>query len=218
MTTMNGSAKERSAAFELTWSVGTDNEARVLTLDYQIEAFEELYVSDRLWDYGPGKQRIPDPFGVYRFVTDGTLRLVFSQAPYPSNVDPSIIFQPLYSRVGAGETRRASVRIELPVDEYSALSRNVAAPTALETVSRAMLIMSYRLRSDMPADPAPPPNETPEQAGYIVYNAKLVTSTIEGLAIPVKRRTGYMARFALPGEPPPGPRPDAAFPAGTQPP
>lgn len=205
----NGAAKERKPAFELSWSLAANDD--VLTLDYRIDAFEEMYVSDRLWDYNGAKKRVRDPFGVYRFVTDDTLRLVFAQAPYPSNVDPMIIFQPLYSRIAAGAEHRGSVQLSLPVDEYSALARDVRAPTVVEHVSRAMLVMNYKLRSEMSEDPSPPPNESAD-SGYIVYNVSQLTSTIGELALPVKRRTGYMARFALPGEPPPGPRPDAAAP------
>lgn len=206
------STKERTAAYELTWSLSTasgapDGKAHALTLEYQLHALEELYVGDRLWDKDRTGKRMPDPFGVYRFVHDGSLRLVFAQAPYPPNVMPSDTYKPLFSRVRAGETHTRAAVIMLPVDEYSALSRNINAPTVVEEVSRVVLIMSYRLRSAMDRDPVPPPNEAPEGAGYIVHDWKLMVSSLDVEGIPVKRRTGYMARFALPGEPGPAPKP-----------
>lgn len=207
---MNASATETSSAYELTWSLsftpqGDGESGSDLKLDYQVKAFEELYVADRLWDDDPIKYRIPDPFGVYRFVQNGSLRLVFAQAPYPANYLPQKIYEPLYSRILAGETRRQSVRIKLPVDEYSSLDRGVNAPTVVEEVSRVFFVLGYDLRSTMDAAPELPPRETEEEAGYIVYSRKLIISELQVEPIPVKRRTGYMARFALPGEPAPGP-------------
>ncbi len=202
---MNVSTKESSSAYELTWSLTAAGPEKPLLLSYSVHAHEELYLGDRLWDYAKGGARIPDPFGVYRFVRDGSLRLVFAQAPWPANVSPRVVYQPLYSRLKAGETRRREIPIDQPVDEYSALSRDISAPTVVEEVSRVLLVLSYRLRSSMPEDPQPPPNESAEEAGYIVADPKLLTSTVEVERLKVKRRTGYMARFALPGEPGPGP-------------
>jgi hypothetical protein len=59
----------------------------------------------------------------------------------------------------------------------------------------------------MSADPQPPPRESPETAGYIVHDPRRVVSTLETVAFPVKRRTGYMARVALYGEREPGAAP-----------
>jgi hypothetical protein len=196
-------AKERSAAFELSWSLTV--EGAVLELAYAISAAEEMFVADRVWDYDSQYQRIPDPFGVYRFVCDGSLRLVFAQAPWPPNIVPLLVYHPLYSRVRAGETHRRSLRIALPVDEYSSMARDVDSPVALEEVSRATLVMGYVLRSSLDADPEPPINETVEEAGYVTNYTDLAISSMDVVALPVKRRTGYIARFALPGEPPPGP-------------
>jgi hypothetical protein len=207
---MTTSTTERSAAYELTWSLSiTDgaNGERVLKLEYQVEAFEELYIADRLWDFGDANERVPDPFGVYRFVRNGSLRLVFAQAPYPPNVMPRITYQPLYSRIRAGKTRQRSVLIRMPVDEYSSLARDISSPTVIEEVSRVFFVLSYRLRSTMAEDPAPPPFETAEDAGYIVHGPEQIISALEVDKLPVKRRTGYIARFALPGEPKPGPAP-----------
>lgn len=204
------STTERTTAYDLTWSLsitGGSNGDRALKLEYKVEAFEELYISDRLWDYGDKNQRIPDPFGVYRFVSEGSLRLVFAQAPYPSNVMPRVTYPPLYSRIRAGEARQKAIPIKLPVDEYSALARNINDPTVLEEVSRVYFVLNYRLRSTMDKDPVPPPRETAEQSGYIVHGPKQIISVMDVESLPVKRRTGYIARFALPGEPEPGPAP-----------
>jgi hypothetical protein len=204
------SATEKTAALELTWSLrdaAADDGQRALALDYAIAAHEELYLSDRLWDYDRNKKRIPDPFGVYRFVHDGSLRLVFAQAPWPSNVMPSIVYKPLCSRVRAGETHRRTVLVRLPVDEYSSLARDIKSPTVEEEVSKVLLVMQYRLRSAMDKDPQPPPFESAEEAGYIVHDLTQLVSSLETEPIQIKRRTGYIARFPLPGEPKPGPVP-----------
>jgi hypothetical protein len=208
---MKNEAKERTDAFELTWSLafegpGPDGKPEALRLEYRIHASEEIYVSDRLWDYDRARKRVPDPFGVYRFVHEGSLRLVFAQAPWASNMEPSIVYVPLFSRIRAGETRANAISLKLPIEEYSSLARNVAAPSALEEVPRAYLVMGYRLRSTMDKDPQPPPSEGAD-VGYVVHDPKLLISSLETDPIPVKRRTGYMPRFPLPGEPPPGPKP-----------
>lgn len=206
------SAKEASSAYELTWSLGIvgeagNQEAQVLELSYEIQAFEELYIADRLWDYNDARQRVPDPFAVYRFVHEGSLRLVFAQAPYPSNMTPRVVYSPLCSRIHANEKYRKKILIKLPVDEYSSLARNIDAPTVVEAISKVFFVLSYCLRSSMAADPVPPAFETAENAGYIVHNLKQIVSSIEVDNLLVKRRSGYMARFALPGEPSPGPMP-----------
>jgi hypothetical protein len=194
---MQSSKTERCSAYELEWSLST-GETGVLKLEYRVEAFEELYIADRLWIYDDKKKRAPDPFGVYRFVHEGCLRLVFAQAPHLPEVMPHVIFEPLFSRIRAGETRRQEIAIKLPVDEYSCLARNIKAPAADEEVSRAVLVIDHRLRSDMDEDPAPPPGESVETAGYVVWDSKPIISSLEVEKIPVKRRTGTMARFALP--------------------
>jgi hypothetical protein len=180
---------------------------RVLKLEYAVKAIEELYVSDRLWDYNAEQRRVPDPHGVYRFVGDGSLRLVFAQAPHPPNVQLARLFQPLFSRIRAGETRRQTVQIKLPVEEYSALARDVNAPSVVEEVSRVYFVLGYRLRSKMDKEPVTPAGETPETAGYVVYAPEHIILSLETDKIPVKRRTGYMPRFPLPGEPRPAPIP-----------
>lgn len=199
---MNCSVKQQTAAFELTWSLTTTRGAtpqeNLLKLQYQIEAFEELFVADRLWLYDEARKRTPDPQGIYRFVDDGRLLLVFAQSPVPTRVLPRVVFQPLYSRILARETRQREVLLELPVAEYSALAQNLGAPTALEAVSRVVFAMSYRRRSSMDKDPEPPPKETAEAAGYIVHDPELIVSYAEVDELPVKRRTGDIARFVVP--------------------
>lgn len=202
----------RTSAYAVTWSVNTEaaakgSDERVLKLDYQVKAFEELYISDRLWDDDATQHRIPDPMGVYRFVHDGSLRLVFAQAPSPPNILLGKTYSPLYSRILPGETRRQTVRIKLPVDEYSSLGRNVNAPTVLEEVSRVYFVLGLALRSTLGTAPAPPPRESGEKAGYVVYGSNNIILAMDVNKLQVKRRTGYMARFPLPGEPDPDPLP-----------
>lgn len=207
---MNNTVTEKSAAYELTWTLRTvtaDGGERALELEYAVTAHEEMFISDRLWVGDVVHSRVPDPYGVYRFVKDDSLRLVLAQAPAPPNVRLGNPYRPLYSKIAAGETRRQTVRIALPVDEYSALARDVSSPTSLEEVSRVYLVIGYRLRKDMDREPLPPPNESAEGAGYVVYAPKLMISEMHVEGIPVKRRTGYIARFPLPGEPGPAPMP-----------
>ncbi len=132
-----------TAAFSLNWTLRIDRGASAdapgtLTLAYEIEAREEVFISDRLWDFDDDRNRIADPFGVYRFVVGDSLRLVFAQAPLPRGVVPRLTFQPLYSRVRAGETLRKQLTLSLPVQEYSSLSRNIDAPSELERVAPAI--------------------------------------------------------------------------------
>jgi hypothetical protein len=205
----NASATQKSAAYELVWSLGITEPAhggndRALKLEYAVTALEELYIADRLWDYDAKQSRMPDPFGVYRFVRDGSLRLVFAKAPHPPNIRVGDSYRPLYSRIPAGETRRQAVEIKLPVDEYSSMARDVNAPTVVDEVSRVFFVLGYALRSKLDRDPA---RAMPEEDAYIVYEQDLIVSELHVDKLPVKRRTGYIARFPLPGEPGPDPIP-----------
>lgn len=203
--------RERTPAYALSWSFsaveGGEGGEPMFKLEYEVAALEELYLGDRLWILDRAGKRVPDPFGVYRFVAGDSLRLVFARPPVPPNVMPRVVFQPLFSRIGPGETRRHEVVLKAPIDEYSALGRDINSETVLEEVSKVTLVLSYRLRSTMDTDPVPPPFESPDSAGYIVADPELIVSTLESTQVPVKRRTGYFARFALPGEPGPGPAP-----------
>ena len=202
--------RERTPAYTLSWSfsaVDGEGAEPMFKLEYEVAAFEELYLGDRLWILDSAGKRVPDPFGVYRFVAGDSLRLVFARPPVPPNVMPRVVFQPLFSRLEPGETRRHEVLLKAPIDEYSALGRDINSETVLEEVSKVTLVLSYRLRSTMDKDPVPPPFESPDSAGTIVTDPELIVSTLESTQVPVKRRTGYFARFALPGEPGPGPAP-----------
>lgn len=194
------SKTEKSPAYELLWSLAEtaqNDGAQALKLSYELKALEELYLSDRLWDYSKEGKRIADPFGVYRFVSEGRLLLVFAQAPAPPNVYPRVMYEPLYSRVRAGESRKNTVLITLPVDEYSGVQRNIKSPSEDEKVSRATLVLGYRTRSSLSKDPEPPPREQPEESGFVVNDPQWIISTLELEPLPVKRRI-TMARFVLP--------------------
>ena len=204
--------RERFDEFDLEWSCEASPSApatgaSAMLLTWALTAREELFVADRLWEFDADARRIPDPRGVYTFVRDGELRLLFGQAPQPSNLQLRVTYPPLFSRVLAGETRRGEVTLPLPVDEYSSLARDVRSPTSIERVSRVTLIVEYRTRRSMDRDPTPPLGESAETAGLIVHGPRRVTSTLHTAPFAVKRRTGYIARVALPGEPPPGPYP-----------
>jgi hypothetical protein len=126
-TTMNGTAQTQ--AFTLAWSLramrnGDANSPAHLQFDFQLEAREEVFIADKLWDFDSSNQRIPDRFGVYRFVHEGTLRLLFGQAPRPSNILPRVIYAPLYSRIRAGEVHQKSLLLTLPVDEFESCTRH----------------------------------------------------------------------------------------------
>jgi hypothetical protein len=140
---MKRSARESSGAYELSWSIDTVDQpdaagaaGPALELELELEALEELYVGDRLWDYDKSRARTADREGVYRFVHDGALRLVFARAPSPSNVMPRVVYEPLFSRVEAGQKHRRRVTLGLPVHEYSSLARDMSEPTSLVEVER----------------------------------------------------------------------------------
>jgi hypothetical protein len=194
--------------FDLDWHFDArSGPSPAMRLTWAINAREELFVADHLWDYARDATRIADPHGVYRFVHEGTLRLLFGQAPRPSNVSLRVTYTPFFSRVRAGQTHRREVLVPLPIDEYSSLARDVGSPTVTEHVARVMLLVDYRLRRTMTADPLPPMNESAEAVGYIVHDPSRAISTLETSPFTVKRRTGYIARVALAGEAPPGPFP-----------
>jgi hypothetical protein len=192
--------------FTLRWSLALDPidpsqqappSAKLL---YEVEAREEVYLADRLWDYTPSGRRIPDPRGVYRFVHGNSLRLVFWQAPRPKDVQLRVVYTPLFSRVRAGETLRKELTLGLPIEEYSSLARDVDAPSEVVLASQVALVLGYRLRSSMPADPKPPLNESPDAAGYIVRDPWRLVSTADTPPIPVRRRLGDIPRPVLPGD------------------
>lgn len=197
---MASTKSEKTASYELLWSLERNNQGEgspALKFNYQLKAIEELYVSDRLWDLTNEGRRIPDPFGVYRFVSDGRLLLVFAQAPAPPNVYPRIRYEPLFSRIAAGETRKNSVLLSLPVEEYSGLQRNTKAPSEDTPVSGATLVLGYRLRSTLAKDPEPPLRESEKESGYVVHDPQLIISSLDIDPLPVKKRV-HMARFVLP--------------------
>ncbi len=198
----NDSAAHSLAAAHNSGFDATNSPLSEVEIEVEIEAREEVFISDRLWDFDDDRNRIADPFGVYRFVVGDSLRLVFAQAPLPRGVVPRLTFQPLYSRVRAGETLRKQLTLSLPVQEYSSLSRNIDAPSELERVARVTLVMGHRARSAMQSDPAPPPFESADDAGYIVHSPSIITSTMTVDPLPVLRRTQSMARYALPADAP----------------
>ncbi len=193
-------------SFTLRWSLALDpgDPSRQVPasakLRYEVEARDEVYLADRLWDYLPDGRRAPDPRGVYRFVHGRSLRLVFWQAPRPRGLQLRVVYTPLFSRVRAGETLRKELALELPIDEYSSLARDVDAPSEVVLATQVALVLGYRLRSSMPADPRSPLNESPDAAGYIVHDPWRLVSTADTPPIPVRRRLGDMPRPVLPGD------------------
>lgn len=198
---MQVSTTESTDAFTLRWSFAYDLPAGRASLHYALTAHEELYVSDRLWDYDRVGRRIADRWGVYRFVHGTTLRLAFVQAPRPPNISVHVVFAPLWSRVQARETHTRDVPLTLPIDEYSALARDVSAPHVLDHVTHVSLIFDWCRRRDLPRAPLPPPRESGEAVGFMVYDGTRYVSTLalRGL-LPVHRRTGPMPRLTLPGD------------------
>jgi hypothetical protein len=196
-------------AFDLVWSFGVEPDPQVPSnppsakLRYEVRAREEVFLSDKLWDYDSKAVRIPDPFGVYRFVHGMSLRLFFGQAPWPEGRSFRNVYKPLFSRVAAGGVHSRTVPLAVPIDEYSALERNIAAPTEEEVVARVTLVLDYRLRSEMKDDPKPPPFED-ESVGYIVHDPQQLVSKLDTDDLPVKRRVEPIARIMLPSDQRPG--------------
>lgn len=197
---MHASTTEEYPAFTLCWSIEADESAPHATLRYELTAHEELYLSDRLWDLDRTGRRIPDPYGVYRFVHGRALRLVFAQAPLPPGIALRQVYKPFSSRIRAGETHRRAVPLTLPVEEYSSLARDVGSASEVAYVDRVTLVFEYRARSEMPADPLPPAREDGDAVGFIVHDMHRHVSSVEVRALPVQRRTGYIPRLALPGD------------------
>ncbi|MBK8251555.1 MAG: hypothetical protein IPK82_02675 [Polyangiaceae bacterium] len=202
---MNLTKSETNQTFALTWSLSADKDK--LELNIQIQPHEEMFVADRLWVYTPEGEVVGDPWGVYRFAMGNSLRLVFADSPCPPNISPQILFEPRFSKIKQGAIHRIHVSIKLPIDEYSALARDVDSPHSVEMVNSVTLIIAYRTQKSLGEEPSPPYGETGDNAGYLVFDPEFVVSTMEVPALPVRKRTGYIARFALPGEPEPEPIP-----------
>ena len=194
------------------WSLeknGTD----ALSLTYAVEAFEELFVSDRLWDRKRGAPRSADPQGIYRFVHDRSLRLVLDRAPYPPNVSPAVVYEPFFlARRGQGNAspygqhRPPGGRIFLFLAQHrSARGAGGGEHRAL----RAGLSPAVRAGSRPRSAPGGGPPKAP---GFVVTSpTRIVSSADVSHPIQVKRRTGYIPplsarRRAAPRarSPPPG--------------
>jgi hypothetical protein len=193
---MNQPKTETRSAFVLSWSFeatqiahASGNPLHAMKLSLRLDAREELYVADRLWDFNDAGARIAEPFGVYRIVHDRTLVLLFGQAPMPHNVQPRVTFRPLYSRVRAGESLRREVLLAYPIDEYTALDRDVRSPNTLVQLDQVTLALEYRTRASMREDPQPPPREDSEAVGYVVYDPERILSTCSVAPFAVHRRT-----------------------------
>ena len=201
------SAQVQIADFQCLWSLtesgseGTEGE-RTLKLAYQIEARSELYVADRLWRFDASRSVIPDPLGVYRYVRDDSLRLVFDTSPMPPNTSVRVTYAPLYSRVLPGKVHARELTLTVPVEEYSSAPYDSTAPTVIERVARVVLVMAYRLRATMDRDPAPPIGES-EGVGFVVANPSRFISSVAVSPLAVRCRTVPFARYALPGDAPP---------------
>jgi len=188
--------------FDVSWSLhveGTGNPS--LRVDLEVLGRDELYVSDRVWDYDAQGKRIDDPFGIYRYVVGSALRLVLAPAPLPLPILPRVTYPPLCSRVRSGETRKRSFHLGLPIDEYSSLERNVSAPSDTIHVERVELVLGYRLRTSLKDEPRAPAKEEGEKVGFIVHDLELVVDAQPIAALPVRRRSGPMTRFYLPSDP-----------------
>lgn len=200
------SAQVQIADFHCLWSLteatsdGAEGE-RTLKLAYRIEAGSELYVSDRLWKYDASRNVVPDPFGVYRFVRDDSLRLVFDKSPPLPNTSVRVTYPPLYSRVMPGVAHEREITLSVPVGEYSSIPYDPDAPTVIQQVSRAILVMGYRLRATMESDPAPPLGSS-DDVGFVVMNPSKLVSPLAISTLDVRCRTAPFARYALPGEAP----------------
>lgn len=211
---MSPSATEVREAFEFSWSLDVKEVPggrqvpagapaagkKVARLRYEVKALEEVYIGDKLWDLDPERTRVPDPFGVYRFVRDKNLRLLLGQAPWDERMAIRNVYPPLFSKVPKGETLINEIDIALPVDEYSALERWVEGPTEPVYVTSATLIMEYMPRSKLKEDPKPPPGEG-ESVGYVVHGARPMISSIRKMdPLPVKLRTEETVRVVVPGD------------------
>lgn len=200
------SAQVQIADFLCLWSLteargdGAEGE-RTLKLTYRIDAGSELYVSDRLWEYDASRSVVPDPFEVYRFVRDDSVRLVFDKSPALPNTSVRVTYAPLYSRVMPGVAHEREIPLRVPVEEHSGMPYDPDAPTVIQQVSRAILVMGYRLRATMERDPAPPLGVS-DDVGFVVTNPSKFISSLAISTLEVRCRTVPFARYTLPGEAP----------------
>ncbi len=199
------STREITSGFEFIWSLQlmkpqNVGQLQMLDLQYEIEALEELYIGDRLWTYDQNGHRCTEPNGVYRFIHRDDLRFVFAPSPLPPNAEYRNVYAPLFTRLNAGEKLKKHLRLAVPIDEYSAFARDIDEPTAIEYASTVTLVMTYKLRSTLTKDPAPPLFESPETAGYIVQDSEMLISSMQVEPLPVKRRQNQIPRFMIPGD------------------
>lgn len=187
---------------DVRWSAHAEGAGQPrLRVSLEVSAHEELFVSDRVWDYDPNGKRIDDALGIYRYVVGSALRLVLAPAPLPLPIMPRVTYRPLCSRVRRGEVLRRSFDLALPVDEYSSLERRIAAPSDTIHVERLELVLGYRLLSSLKGEPRPPAKEDGEKVGFIVHDLDLIVDAQSIPPLAVRRRAEPMTRFYLPWDP-----------------
>ncbi len=79
----------------------------------------DIYVFNRLWTLDNSNRPVQDPQSVYRFVSDGSLNLLFGIAPLPH--DETVLYKniPYVTMINSKSVMEFEVSIPIPVREYN---------------------------------------------------------------------------------------------------
>lgn len=172
-----------------------------------------LLVFDKLWGGDSSGKVSQDQLGIYRFIEDGTLRLLLGQAPPPANKNVLYRNVPYLTRVEAGATLEHDIVVAAPVREHNVYfpppkkkgsedQRDDDVPQGFTTdVAKSVeLFVEYLVATpDIKTFPSPfLPGALNLDTPGAWSRALLVRSGPKPLAVPVLRRTGEFQRWTPP--------------------
>jgi hypothetical protein len=164
----------------------------------------EIFVFDRLWTLDSSSRQAPDREGAYRFVRDGTLRLLLGPCPLPRRWQVTYRNVPHASLVPPGGSLALAISSAGPVGEHGAyFPEPPGSATTKVHVERVELVVQY---AEAPRDLAAAPS------GLFPGAFVLPAAALDGLRsavapsprveLDVLRRADDFDRLTLPGEKP----------------
>lgn len=163
-----------------------------------------LLVFDKLWNLDGGSKLVPDAQALYRFVHDGTLRLLLGVAPPPSDKTVAYRNVPYVTRVPAHGTLEYDLVIAAPVREHSPYfpppDDGVFASEAVTGVELFVQYLPETPHIKLIASPVLPGAFSLATPG-VWDGAPVLCSGAASLAIPVLRRTDTFARWSPSAKP-----------------
>jgi len=166
-----------------------------------------LLVFDKLSARDPSGKLAADPEESYRFVEDGTLRLLLGQAPLPANKNVLYRNVPYVTRVEAHATLEYDLVLGAPVREHNVYfpppkttgNENGAVPEGFtsDVAKSVELFVEYLAATpDIKTFPSPfLPGALKLDRPGVWSQAMIVRSGAIPLTVPVLRRTGEFQRW-----------------------